>query len=98
DHNSDFVVVGSKENYFTNTEMVSTVGKTVSEDMNITLRLEMEQIVINKPIVLENIYYDLDKSNIRPDAAAGLDKLVAIMKDNPDIKVELGSHTDSRAK
>ena len=97
DHNSDFVIVGSKENFFTNTEMVSTIGKTVSEDMDVTLRLEMEQIVINKPIVLENIYYDLDKSDIRPDAAAGLDKLVTIMNDNPGITIELSSHTDSRA-
>jgi peptidoglycan-associated lipoprotein len=97
DHNSDFVVVGSKENFFTNTETLTTIGKTVSEDMDVTLRLEMEQIVINKPIVLENIYYDLDKSDIRPDAAAGLDKLVSIMKDNPGISIELSSHTDSRA-
>ncbi|MEO8088409.1 MAG: OmpA family protein, partial [Bacteroidota bacterium] len=97
DHNSDFVVVGSKDNFFTNTETLTTIGKTVSEDMEVTLKLEMEQIIINKPIVLENIYYDLDKSDIRPDAAAGLDKLVSIMKDNPGITIELSSHTDSRA-
>lgn len=98
DQNSDFVVVGSKDNFFTNTEKVSTIGKTVSEDMVVTLKLEMEQIIINKPIVLENIYYDLDKSDIRPDAAAGLDKLVTIMKENPGITIELSSHTDSRAE
>jgi len=97
DQNSDFVVVGSKDNFFTNTETLTTIGKTASEDMEVTLKLEMEQIVINKPIVLENIYYDLDKSDIRPDAAAGLDKLVSIMKDNPGITIELSSHTDSRA-
>ena len=97
DRNSDFVVVGSKDNFFTNTETLSTIGKTVSEDMVVTLKLEMEQIIINKAIVLENIYYDLDKSDIRPDAAAGLDKLVTIMRDNPGITIELSSHTDSRA-
>jgi outer membrane protein OmpA-like peptidoglycan-associated protein len=47
--------------------------------------------------VLENIYYDLDKADIRPDAALVLDSLVQIMQDNPDIYIELGSHTDSRA-
>ncbi|MFM7726727.1 MAG: OmpA family protein, partial [Flavobacteriales bacterium] len=56
-----------------------------------------EEIIVNKPIVLENIYYDLDKSDIRPDAKPGLDKLVQIMNENPDIRIELGSHTDSRA-
>jgi outer membrane protein OmpA-like peptidoglycan-associated protein/tetratricopeptide (TPR) repeat protein len=43
------------------------------------------------------IYYDLDKANIRPDAAAELDKIVQVLKDNPDISIELGSHTDARA-
>ncbi|MBK7850672.1 MAG: OmpA family protein [Bacteroidetes bacterium] len=95
---TDYVVVGSRDSYFTNTEPVSTVGKKRSENMFVKLKLEMEQIVVNKPIVLENIYYDLDKYNIRPDAAEGLDKLVGIMKDNPEISIELSSHTDSRAE
>jgi outer membrane protein OmpA-like peptidoglycan-associated protein/tetratricopeptide (TPR) repeat protein len=62
------------------------------------LKLYMNPIVINKPIRLDNIYYDFDKWNIRPDAAVELDKLVKIMKDNPNIKVELGSHCDCRGK
>ena len=90
-------MVGTKESYFTNTEKVTTKGKTASEDMFVKLRMEMEQIIVDKPIVLENIYYDLDKWNIRADAAIELDKLVIIMKDNPTIKIELSSHTDSRA-
>src|SRR5690606_25430746 len=46
--------------------------------------------------VLEDIYYDFDKHNIRPDAALILDKLVKVMIDNPTLKIELSSHTDSR--
>ncbi len=42
------------------------------------------------------IYYDFDKSNIRPDAAIELDKIVTIMKNNPTMKIALGSHTDAR--
>jgi outer membrane protein OmpA-like peptidoglycan-associated protein len=97
DPETDYSIVGSKDTYFTNTEKVSTVGKKQSESMFVKLRLELERIVVNKPIVLENIYYDLDKYDIRPDAAAGLDKLVTIMNDNPGITIELSSHTDSRA-
>jgi outer membrane protein OmpA-like peptidoglycan-associated protein len=97
DPNSDYSVSGSLNQYFTNSEKVSTVGKKQSESMFVKLKLELEKIIVNKPIVLENIYYDLDKYNIRPDAAAGLDKLVTIMNDNPAIHVELSSHTDSRA-
>lgn len=97
DANSDFTVTGSLAQYFTNTEKVSTVGKKQSESMFVKLKLELEKIIVNKPIVLENIYYDLNKYNIRPDAAEGLEKLVKIMQDNPAIKVELSSHTDARA-
>jgi outer membrane protein OmpA-like peptidoglycan-associated protein len=97
DPETDFSIVGSKDTYFTNTETVSTVGKKQSESMYVKLKLELERIVVDKPIVLENIYYDLDKFDIRPDAAAGLDNLVTIMMDNPGIKIELSSHTDSRA-
>ena len=42
---------------------------------------------MNKSIVLDNIYYDLNKSEIRPDAAIELDKLVIIMRDNPSISI-----------
>lgn len=48
-------------------------------------------------IRLENILYDLDKYNIRPDAAKILDKLFALMHEYPKLKIELRSHTDSRA-
>jgi len=58
--------------------------------------LLLDEFEVNEVFKLENIYYDLDKWNIRPDAATELDKLVMIMKENP-IKIELGSHTDCRA-
>lgn len=48
-------------------------------------------------IQVDNIYYDLDKSDIRPDAAFELDKLADLMMKYPAMKIELRSHTDSRA-
>lgn len=65
--------------------------------MFVKLKLELERIIVDKPIVLKNIYYDLDKWDIRPDAAIELNNLVQIMEENPAISIELGSHTDSRA-
>ncbi len=53
---------------------------------------------LNKTFVLDNIYYNFDKYDILPESEIELNKLVKIMNDNPDIKVELGSHTDSRGK
>jgi outer membrane protein OmpA-like peptidoglycan-associated protein len=50
-----------------------------------------------KKFNINPIYFDLDKSDIRPDAAIELDKIVDIMNAYPDIVIELGSHTDCRA-
>jgi outer membrane protein OmpA-like peptidoglycan-associated protein len=57
----------------------------------------LDRLEKNKIFVLNNIYFDLDKSDIRPDAAAELDKLVDLLTDNPEIKIEMSSHTDSIA-
>jgi outer membrane protein OmpA-like peptidoglycan-associated protein len=48
-------------------------------------------------VIINTIYYDLDKADIRPDAAAELDKLALILKQYPAMKIELSSYTDSRA-
>lgn len=98
-------LIGEKTDYFTVRKDFTTIGKTVNRDTltefitNVTFetKIMMDPIVLEKAIVLENIYYDLDKANIRPDAALVLDSLVQIMNDNPEIYIELGSHTDSRA-
>lgn len=70
---------------------------TASTDADTLLvDLFLDKIELNKTFVLENIYYDFDKWNIRPDAAVELDKLVKILKEHPEIDIELSSHTDSR--
>ena len=58
--------------------------------------IELKRIRMDKAIRVDNIYYDYDKWDIRKDAAKELDKLVQLLKDNPQVQVELGSHTDSR--
>lgn len=55
------------------------------------IRLEKGQ-----SFVLENLYYDYNKSNIRPDAAEVLNRLAAILQRHPSLKIELSAHTDSR--
>jgi outer membrane protein OmpA-like peptidoglycan-associated protein len=61
--------------------------------------LEQELIVgddLGKKFQINPIYFDFDKSNIRPDAAMELDKIVQIMNEYPTMVIELGSHTDCR--
>ena len=47
-----------------------------------------------KPVVFDTIYFDPNKTNITPTAARALDRNGMILKENPNIKVEIGGHTD----
>jgi len=91
---SNYTFYATAEEYFDNTVKYSSIGKDFGEN---SLTIELEKITPGKQFVLEDLHYDLNKSNIRPDAAVVLDKLVKILQDNPDIRIEIGSHTDSRA-
>jgi outer membrane protein OmpA-like peptidoglycan-associated protein len=93
----DYMIKASKLMYFTSTQPIAIklIGKKVSEKF--IANFELDQIIIEKPIVLENIYYDLDKWAIRPDAAKELDRVVQVLNDNPKLHIEMSSHTDSRA-
>jgi len=92
--NSQLLVNAKKDNFFAAAGNADNVGKELSD--TIRMVLELEAIVINKPIRLDNIYYDYDKWDIRMDATGSLDALVKIMIENPGIRIELSSHTDSR--
>ncbi len=103
--NHTYSIIASKNGYFTKSITYSTTGKTppleslIQDVTNITLDtvLVLDPLILEKSIVLDNIYYDLNSAEIRPDAAAELDKLVKLLQDNPKIRIELSSHTDARA-
>jgi outer membrane protein OmpA-like peptidoglycan-associated protein len=58
----------------------------------------LKKINVNESIKVDHIYYDLGKFAIRKDAEMELDKLVSVLKENPNISIELSSHTDSRGE
>ena len=101
----EYILIGEKENYFSTRGEFSTIGKELDKsklkefitNVEYEKNLILDRIIVNKSIVLDNIYYDLDKSDIREDAAVELDKLIVILRDNPNISIELSSHTDDRA-
>ncbi len=56
----------------------------------------LKKIEIGSTIVLRNIFFDFDKATIRPESANELERLIKLLNDNPTLKIELGSHTDSK--
>lgn len=51
---------------------------------------------INKPQVVENIFYDFDKATLRPESKAALDEMIVMLKENPNVTIEMGAHTDRK--
>jgi peptidoglycan-associated lipoprotein len=105
-----YLIVATHEGYQPDTVRFNTVGikKTSSVEKKLTLRLvrkaatpnEPDSIVvsINEPIRMDNIYYDLDKADIRKDAEPDLQFLTGLLQQYPDMKIELSSHTDARGR
>lgn len=96
DSASDYALSGVKTGYASITAIPVTT-KGLSASTNIKKDIYLDRAEVNKPVKLENIYFDLDKWDIRADAATELDKMVKLLNDNPTWKIEMSSHTDSRA-
>lgn len=98
--NYNFII--EKKGYVTNNldfsdvlDMVEDIN--VSNKMSIDLtEIEVGKTDLNEVVEISPIYFDFGKYDIRPDAAVELNKVVKVMKDNPGMVIELGSHTDSR--
>ncbi|EDO26059.1 predicted protein, partial [Nematostella vectensis] len=84
------------------TSEVSVKTDKISGETLATLEVSkrMKEVTVGKDLGkvfgIKIIYFDLNKSNIRKDAALELAKIVEVMKENPSIKVDVRSHTDSR--
>ncbi len=94
-----YQVSASKPSYFKKSQAVSNKGKIPDAGTNVVTiytEITLDKIFKNREVVLENIYFDLDKWDIRDDAQPTLNKLVQTLNENPNLKIELGSHTDSR--
>jgi outer membrane protein OmpA-like peptidoglycan-associated protein/tetratricopeptide (TPR) repeat protein len=69
----------------------------MNEKINLTLGKVEVGMDLGMMVDLKPIYFDFNKSNIRPDAARELDKIIKVMKEYPSMFIELGSHTDCRS-
>ena len=58
------------------------------------LNIALKKMEVGNSIVLKNIFFDFDKSTIRPESQSELNRLIKLLKDNPALKIELSSHTD----
>ena len=89
----DYTIEGKKETMASKAKSLKKLNCKANENVSSDILMFTKGDVVE----IENIYFDYGKWNIRPDARIELDKLVKIMREYPKMKIELGSHTDSRS-
>ncbi len=60
--------------------------------------IPLQPIEANASVVLKNVFFDVNKFDLKPESETELDKLVQLMNDNPTIKIQVGGHTDNVGK
>ncbi len=92
--NVTYDIEAGKDNYFTKKARETTVGVERSKDFVINFNLEP---IPDKPVILPDILYDLDKWDLKPQYQDSLQGLIRTLEENPRLIIELSSHTDARA-
>jgi len=91
--NTNYSLTASYPKYLSDNGNETTIGLEESKDLIHDFELKSTK----KPIELPNIFYDLDKWDLRPESKKALDGLIKTLNDNPNIIIKVMSHTDSRA-
>lgn len=93
-------VRATKKDYETQESPITINGLNDKSEKDVRLEKQIKEIGVGtdlaKTLDIPIIYFDLDQSFIRKEAAFQLEKIVAVMKQYPDMKIDVRSHTDSR--
>jgi len=72
--------------------------KTSGNDTTYTVNIPLIPIEVNASVVLKNVFFDVNKAELKPESMIELDKVVQLLKENPTIKIEIDGHTDNVGK
>ena len=86
----DYLFLGTCKGFLNHQEQLRV--EPVTESKEYVLQFPLASITA--PVLIENIFYDFDKATLRPESTAALDKLVALLNENPNVTIELSAHCD----
>lgn len=101
DSSDQLQILAGKEGYLNNEDVLNIDPEERSAKPDgyvFDKMITIDRVFAGIEIVIDNIFYDLDKDEIREDAKPALNNIIEIMKENPKIFVELASHTDCRGE
>ena len=97
---TSYTIRVSNDSYESNEKRILTEPVKGESKLDVNLKRTIFPIEVGTDLAkvfnISNIYFDLDKWNIRPEAAKDLEKIIAVLNEYPNMKIAIQSHTDSR--
>jgi outer membrane protein OmpA-like peptidoglycan-associated protein len=93
--NTTYTIIGSKLDYKDDKKGITTADEDEKENI---VDLYLEPLILDNQIVINPIFFDFDKWNIRTDAQYELENIVDVMRKHPEMVIKIESHTDSRGR
>lgn len=85
-----------RQGYYSLSNNIDLTGQNEFGELTVDIVMQSVQSLLNTSIVLNNIYFDFDRSDLQPGSSIELDRVVKFLNDNPTVKIEISAHTDSK--
>ena len=92
----NYLIRAAADKFFAVSENLNLDSLVKAGHKEIHKDLYLVPIEIGAVVRLNNVFFDFDKSNLRPESFVELDRVVTLLKENPAIEIEMSAHTDSR--
>lgn len=96
--NKNYIVNVNRDGFLFYSDNFSLKGKVADFDKPFLLDIPLQPIDTGSTVELKNVFFDVDKWELKPESKAELDKLVLFLTKNSNVKIELGGHTDNSGK
>lgn len=90
----NYGITVDKETYLFHSENFDIPASQNYQEVN--KQVELKKVAVGSKIVLKNIFFDFDKSTLRPESTAELERLVNLLNELPKLKIEISGHTDNK--
>ena len=93
DCDKSYTILGRKEDY---KDKLKPLQTTREDGFEHRIDLDLSPLIRDDQIVINPIFFDFDKADIRTDAKYELENIVDVLRQHPDMIIKIESHTDSR--
>jgi len=93
---ANYSYFAERTGYYSVSNSIDLTGQNEFSELTVDIVMQSVQSLQNTSIVLNNIYFDFDKSDLQQGSFVELDRVVKFLNDNPNVKIEISAHTDNK--